>query len=70
MSEIILTYDGVDPVDFFGENNRKLALLRAAYPEATITHRGDTIKIRGEKKRHPTHQKPLGDDASSAQRAR
>lgn len=50
MSEIILTIDGVDPVDIFGENNNKLALLRKAYPEVTFTSRGNVLKLSGEKK--------------------
>ena len=50
MSEIILTIDGVDPVELYGENNTKLNLLRKAFPEVTITSRGNNIKITGEKK--------------------
>ena len=50
MSEIILTVEGVDPVDLFGENNVKLNLLRKAYPEITITSRGNSLKLAGEKK--------------------
>ncbi len=50
MSEIILTVDGVDLVELFGENNAKLNLLRKAFPDATITSRGNGLKISGEKK--------------------
>lgn len=50
MSEIILTVEGVDPVALYGENNLKLNLLRKAYPDATITSRGNSLKISGEKK--------------------
>ena len=50
MSEIILTVEGVDPVELFGENNVKLNLLRKAFPEITITSRGSSIKLAGEKK--------------------
>lgn len=50
MSEIVLTIDGVDPVELLGENNRKLNLVREAYPDAVVTQRGSNIKIRGEKK--------------------
>ncbi len=50
MSEIILTIEGLDPVELFGENNAKLNLLRKAFPDATITSRGNSLKITGEKK--------------------
>ncbi len=50
MSEIILTIEGVDPLALYGENNAKLNLLRKAFPDTTITSRGNSIKLSGEKK--------------------
>lgn len=50
MSEIILTVEGVDPVELYGENNAKLNLLRKAFPDVTITSRGNSLKLAGEKK--------------------
>ncbi len=50
MSEIILSIDGVDPLELYGEKNIKLNLLRQAFPNITITSRGNNIKISGEKK--------------------
>jgi len=50
LSEIILTIDGVDLVELYGEKNSKLNLLRNAFPEITITSRGNNVKIAGEKK--------------------
>ena len=50
MSEIILTVEGVDPVELYGENNAKLNLLRKAFPDVVITSRGAGIKMAGEKK--------------------
>ncbi|MBK6949172.1 MAG: PhoH family protein [Haliscomenobacter sp.] len=50
MSEIILTVEGVDPVELYGENNVKLNLLRKAFPEIIITSRGNSLKLAGEKK--------------------
>ncbi len=50
MSEIILTIDDIDPVELYGENNVKLNLLRKAYPEVTITSRGNNVKLSGNKK--------------------
>ncbi|MBL7782151.1 MAG: PhoH family protein [Saprospiraceae bacterium] len=50
LSEIILTVEGVDPVALFGENNAKLNLLRKAFSDVTITARGNSLKISGDKK--------------------
>ena len=50
MSEIILTVDGVDPVELYGHNNAKLNLLKKAFPDVTITSRGNSLKITGDKK--------------------
>ena len=50
MSEIILTIEGLDPIDLFGQKNVKLSLLRKAFPSITITSRGSSIKLIGEKK--------------------
>ena len=50
MSEIILTIAGVDPVELYGENNVKLNLLRRAFPDISITARGENLKLSGEKK--------------------
>lgn len=50
MSEIILTINGVNPVDLFGQNNSKLNLLKKAFPDITITSRGSQLKLNGERK--------------------
>ena len=50
MSEIILTVEGIDPLTLYGENNVKLNLIRKAFPEITITSRGNNLKLLGEKK--------------------
>lgn len=50
MSEIILTIDGVDPLDLYGQNNSKLNLLKKAFPDITITSRGHNLKLTGERK--------------------
>ncbi len=50
MNEIILTIDGVDPLDLFGQKNSKLNLLKLAYPDLTIHARGNNLKISGDKK--------------------
>ena len=50
LSEIVLTIDGVDPLELFGENNVKLNLLRKAFPDIQITSRGTQLRLQGEKK--------------------
>lgn len=50
MSEIVLTFDGIDPLELYGENNSKLNLVKKAYPDIQITSRGNQIKIKGDKK--------------------
>jgi len=50
LSEINLTLEGVDPLDFYGEKNSKLNILKNAYPNVIITSRGIKIKLKGEKK--------------------
>ena len=50
LSEINLTVEDVDLLEFFGEANAKLNLVRKAFPEVGITSRGNTIKLTGEKK--------------------
>lgn len=48
MSEIILTIQGVDPLELYGQKNSKLNLLKKAYPGVTITSRGGKLKLSGE----------------------
>lgn len=50
MSEIVLTIEGVDPIDLYGENNVKLNLLKDAFPDINITSRGNQLRLAGEKK--------------------
>jgi len=50
LSEIILTIDGVDPLDLYGQNNSKLNLLKKAFPDVTITSRGHNLKLSGQRK--------------------
>lgn len=50
MSEIILQIDSVDLVQLYGEHNSKLEQLKKAFPEVTITSRGNNLKLTGEKK--------------------
>ncbi len=50
LSELVLTIDGVEPLDFLGENNSKLNFIASKYPELQIISRGNSLKITGDKK--------------------
>ncbi len=50
MSDIILTIEGVNLLELYGENNAKLNILRKTFPDATLTSRGNSLKITGDKK--------------------
>ncbi len=50
MSEIILTINGVDHVELYGEQNSKLNLIKKAFPDVSIISRGENLKLSGEKK--------------------
>jgi phosphate starvation-inducible PhoH-like protein len=50
LSEIILTVDDIDLLELYGQNNTKLNLLRKAFPDISITARGNNLKLSGEKK--------------------
>lgn len=50
MSDIILRLEDVDLVQLYGERNSKLELLKKAFPGVTITSRGNSLKLSGDKK--------------------
>ncbi|AFC24410.1 PhoH family protein [Saprospira grandis] len=50
-SEILFILENVELIDFYGQNDSKLALLQASYPDLKITPRGNTVRISGEKQR-------------------
>ena len=50
LSELVLTIDGVEPLDFLGENNSKLNFIKTKYPDLQIISRGNSLKITGDKK--------------------
>ena len=45
-----MTITDVDPLDLYGEKNSKLNLVKKAFPGLTITSRGNSLKIVGDKK--------------------
>jgi phosphate starvation-inducible protein PhoH and related proteins len=50
LSDIVLTVEGVDPVELFGQHNTKLNLLKKAFPDVRFTSRGNNLKLSGDKK--------------------
>ncbi len=50
LSEIVLTVEDLDLLELFGQNNSKLNLFRKAFPEVTVTSRGNQVKLSGKKK--------------------
>ncbi len=50
MSEIILTVEGIDPVELYGQSNSRLNLLKNAFPDIAINTRGTNVKLIGDKK--------------------
>lgn len=49
-SEITLNFEGLDLQELYGENNSKINLLKKAFPDLSLTFRGDQLKILGDKK--------------------
>jgi phosphate starvation-inducible PhoH-like protein len=49
LSEITLTFDDVDLLELYGQNDIKINLLRKAFPDVSIVARGSTVKIDGPK---------------------
>lgn len=50
MSEITITIDQIDPIDFFGVNNEHVEILRNKYKDVQITSRGSRVFLKGERK--------------------
>jgi phosphate starvation-inducible protein PhoH and related proteins len=46
----VLTIEGVDPLDLYGENNIKLNLLKRSFPDVQFSSRGNSMKLSGDKK--------------------
>lgn len=47
MTETIINLDTLNPIEFFGVNNRKLDILRKKFPLLKILSRGTQIKLSG-----------------------
>ncbi|HAI82165.1 MAG TPA: phosphate starvation-inducible protein PhoH [Chitinophagaceae bacterium] len=47
MTDLIISLETVNPIDFFGVNNRKLDLLKKKFPLLKILSRGTQLKLTG-----------------------
>lgn len=47
MTDIIINLESINPIEFFGVNNRKLDLLKKKFPLLKILSRGTQIKLSG-----------------------
>lgn len=48
MSEKIIVFDSINPVELFGPNNSRLKIIRNLFPKLKIVDRGVELKIHGE----------------------
>lgn len=48
MSEKIIVFDSINPVELFGPNNSRLKIIRNLFPKLKIVDRGAELKIHGE----------------------
>jgi len=48
LSELIISLEEVDPVEFFGVNHSNLILLKKAFPDLKLVSRGNKIKVNGD----------------------
>ena len=51
LSEIILTLENIELIEFYGQNDSKLNLVKKAFQDVSIIPRGNQIKLSGDKKR-------------------
>jgi phosphate starvation-inducible protein PhoH and related proteins len=49
VSEITLNFEGIEPLDLYGEGDSKLKIVKRVYPNVKIITRGSQIKLIGEK---------------------
>lgn len=47
---MVLTLDGIEPIDLLGENDARIKKIKEKFPELDIITRGNTIRVSGEKK--------------------
>ncbi len=47
--EVTLNFDGIEPLELYGEGDSKLKIVKRVYPDVKIITRGNQIKLVGEK---------------------
>ncbi len=47
MTELTLSIEGIDPIDFFGVNNSKFNYIKRSFPTIRMVSRGSSIKAEG-----------------------
>ncbi len=47
MTELTLSIEGIDPIDFFGVNNSKFNFIKKSFPTIRMVSRGSSIKAEG-----------------------
>ncbi|MCO6498338.1 MAG: PhoH family protein [Chitinophagaceae bacterium] len=47
MTDVIINLETINPIDFFGVNNRKLDILKKKFPRLKILSRGTQLKLSG-----------------------
>ncbi len=48
-SQIVISFEDIDPIEILGVHNTRLALIQNAFPDIKIVSRGNKIKISGNK---------------------
>lgn len=60
MTETIINLDTLNPIEFFGVNNRKLDLLRKKFPLLRILSRGTQLKLSGSPEQIESAREKIG----------
>jgi phosphate starvation-inducible protein PhoH and related proteins len=46
-TEITISFEGINPLELYGEGDSKLKIVKRVYPEVKIINRGDTLRLVG-----------------------
>ena len=49
LSEILISFDGIEPLELYGEGDSKLKIIKRVYPNVKIITRGTQLKLIGDK---------------------
>jgi phosphate starvation-inducible PhoH-like protein len=48
LHEVQIQFEGIDPIDLYGEGDSKLKIIKRVYPDVKMVTRGTTLKLIGE----------------------